>query len=178
MLQEYVSSIQMFPKYVASVVYRCCKSRSGYCTCCNDHTCMFKVYVTNIFHLFQTYVVSILPKCCRSMHVASIYFNCFQVCHTYKCFICMFHMFVMIFNCFSNVFASVLDDCFKYFIRLLLYVANIAYRCFKSRSGVAHGHRQRLAAWATSRAGASPLLGRSLHVRAPFGRHSNRTSER
>jgi hypothetical protein len=41
----------------------------------------------------------------------------------------------MTFQVFSGVFASVLDECF---ICLHKYVANVLFRCFKSRSGVAH----------------------------------------
>jgi hypothetical protein len=32
---------QMFQRYVACIVYRCCKSRSGCCTCCNGYTRIF-----------------------------------------------------------------------------------------------------------------------------------------
>jgi hypothetical protein len=45
-------------------------------------------------------------------------------------------MFTIVFN-FLGVFASVLDACFKCFIRLLVYVATIASGCFKSRLSVA-----------------------------------------
>jgi hypothetical protein len=47
-------------------------------------------------------------------------FKCFKVFHMYvcKCFICMLHMFAMVFKCFSGVFASVSDACFKCFIYL------------------------------------------------------------
>ena len=41
------------------------------------------------------------------------------------------------FNCFSCVFASFSDACFKYFIWLQTYVASVACKCFKSRSSVA-----------------------------------------
>jgi hypothetical protein len=47
-------------------------------------------------------------------------------------------MFAMVFKCFSGVFASVSHICFKYFICLLLYIATVASRCFKS---VAHRMR-------------------------------------
>jgi hypothetical protein len=47
-------------------------------------------------------------------------------------------MFTMIFKCISGVFASVSDTCFKYCIYFILYVANIASGCFKSRLGVIH----------------------------------------
>jgi hypothetical protein len=32
---------QVFQRYVASVPYRCWKSRSGYCTCYNGYTRIF-----------------------------------------------------------------------------------------------------------------------------------------
>jgi hypothetical protein len=50
-------------------------------------------------------------------------------------------MFAMIFICFSSVFASVSNVCFKYFICLLLYVAIVASICFKSRLDVARRMR-------------------------------------
>jgi hypothetical protein len=50
-------------------------------------------------------------------------------------------MFVVVFKCFSGVFASVSDACFKCLIYLLLYVVTVASGYFKSRSGVAHGIR-------------------------------------
>ena len=83
-------------------------------------------------------------RCCIYMHVASICFKRFQVFHTYVCkrLIWMLHMFAMVFKCFSGVFASVSDACFKYFICLLLYVATVKSRYFKSRSRV--GHRMRM----------------------------------
>jgi hypothetical protein len=48
----------------------------------------------------------------------------------------------MVFKCFLGVFTSVSDAYFKCSIYLLLYVATVAYRCFNSRSGVAHGRRE------------------------------------
>ena len=61
--------------------------------------------------MFHTYVASVLSRCC--------------VC------------FTMVFNEFSGVFASVLDACFKCSICLQTYIASVASRHFKSRSGVA-----------------------------------------
>jgi hypothetical protein len=71
----------------------------------------------------------------------------------------MLHIFAMVFKCFLGIFASVSDACLKCFIYLLLYVATIAFRCFKSRSSVhwdARGKRPAAqttfgAAWAMSR---------------------------
>jgi hypothetical protein len=71
-----------------------------------------------------------------------------QVC-LFGCCICFTHMlqvfyldvayvFAMVFQVFSGIFTSVADTCFKGFICLHTYVANISSECFKSRSGVAH----------------------------------------
>ena len=109
------------------------------------HVCFKCIF--QIFHLFQTNVASVLSRCWKSrsgcciyMHVASI---CFQV--FFKCFIRMFasvsSRFCICLQCCSSVFASVLDACFKCFIYLLLYVATVAFRYFKSRSDVTHGMR-------------------------------------
>ena len=61
--------------------------------------------------MFYTYVVNVLSGCCECV--------------------------TTVFKCFSRVFASVSDTCFKCRICLLLYVANIASGYFKSISGVA-----------------------------------------
>jgi hypothetical protein len=44
----------------------------------------------------------------------------------------------MVFQVFSVFFATVLDACFKRFIYLCAYVANVSSECFKSRLGVTH----------------------------------------
>jgi hypothetical protein len=44
----------------------------------------------------------------------------------------------MTFQVFSVFFSSVLDACFKCFICLQTYIANVSFECFKSRSSVAH----------------------------------------
>jgi hypothetical protein len=49
----------------------------------------------------------------------------------------MLRIFTMVFKCFSGVFASVSDVCFKYFIYFWTYIVNIASGCFKTRSSVA-----------------------------------------
>jgi hypothetical protein len=49
----------------------------------------------------------------------------------------MLHLFIIVFKCFSGVFASVSDACFKCFICPWRYVASVASGYFKSRSGVA-----------------------------------------
>jgi hypothetical protein len=45
----------------------------------------------------------------------------------------------MVLKCFSGVFATVLDVCFKCFICLLFVCCTVASRCFKNKSSVAHG---------------------------------------
>jgi hypothetical protein len=49
---------QVFQRYVASVVYRCCKSISGCDTCCNGCIRMFQVYVPDV-----SYVLDVCCKC-------------------------------------------------------------------------------------------------------------------
>jgi hypothetical protein len=63
----------------------------------------------------------------------------------------------------SGVFASVLDACFKCFICLLLYVAMVASRYFKSRSGVTHRIRVGSSRWRGRRLGrCKPTVGALL----------------
>jgi hypothetical protein len=112
---------------------------------CNGYTRMFQVYVPN--------VSSVPDACCKYM------FQVFQVFHTY---IASVHLGVAYVQWFSSVFmrfASVLDVCFRCFICLLLYVATVAFGCFKCRSECciwdARGKRMAAraifeAAWATS----------------------------
>jgi hypothetical protein len=131
----------MFLRYVTSDVYLCCKSRSGCCTCCKAiHVCVKCMF--QMFHSFQTNVASILSRCCKSrsrcciyMYVASLCFKCFQVFHMYVCkyFIWMLHMFVLVFKCFQ-AFSQVFQT---------LVLQPVVSKCFKSRSGVAHGMRVR-----------------------------------
>jgi hypothetical protein len=138
------SMFQVFQRYVASVIYQCCKIRSRYFTCCNGYTCMF-----HMFHQFQTYVAIVLSGCCKSksgrciyMHVTGIYsqvfsgvsYVCLQVFQLDATYI--FNGFQM----FSGGFASIAYVCFKCFI-CLFYVTAVASRCFKSRSDVAHKMR-------------------------------------
>ena len=44
---------QMFQRYVVSVLCGCCKSRSGYCICCNGYTRMLQAYVLNVSSVFR-----------------------------------------------------------------------------------------------------------------------------
>jgi hypothetical protein len=55
---------QMFHKYVASVSYGCCKTRSGCCICCNGCTCMLQVSVLMFRSSVRLYLQVCLSKCC------------------------------------------------------------------------------------------------------------------
>jgi hypothetical protein len=77
-----------------------------------------------LFHLFSRRMLQVcLSRCC--------------ICFTYM--LQVFYMDVAYvcngFQVFSYVFAIVSDTCFKCFICLQMYVASVASRCFKSRSG-------------------------------------------
>jgi hypothetical protein len=98
--------------YVAMTIHVCCK---------------------RMFQMF--YLVFFSDVCCKCVYldVANVSYIC---C---KCFIWILHMFC---NGFASVFrvffASVLDTCFKCFICLQMYVANVSSECFKSRLNIAH----------------------------------------
>jgi hypothetical protein len=97
--------------YVAMVVHVCCNRPFSM-----FHLC-FLTYVASefiwILHMFHKYVASVLSKRCVCLHWFSTVFQVF--------------------------FASVLEACFKCSICLQRNVASVAFRYFKSRSGVAHG---------------------------------------
>ena len=108
---------QIFQRYVANILYRCCKvDRDVAHVAMAIHVC-FKCRFQK-FHLFQTYVVNILFRCCKTRSGCCIYMQVFQVfSHVYcKCFILMFAMATHVFSCFSWYFASVSDICCKCFI--------------------------------------------------------------
>jgi hypothetical protein len=126
--------------YIVSVLYRCCKSRSGCCKsrsecciCCNGYTRMFQM-----FHLFQTYVASVLSGCCKCrsgcciyMHIASVCLGVSYVCC--KCFIWMLHMFAKTIHVFSSFFW-----CLQVLQLFRTHVASVSYEYCKSRSWLAH----------------------------------------
>jgi hypothetical protein len=127
-------------------VYRCCKSRSRCCTCCNDYTRMFEVYVPNVSSSPDECCKCLsgccksISRCCIYMHIASIYFKCFKMFYTYacKCFIWTLYMFAMIFNCFSGVFRKCFRHLFQVFHLSFFVYCNVTSGCFKNRLGVAH----------------------------------------
>jgi hypothetical protein len=61
-------------------------------------------------------------------------FHAYVAVVLFGCCVC----FLIVFKCFSDVFASVSNACFKCFICLQMYVASVASEYFKIRLGVAH----------------------------------------
>ena len=74
-------------------------------------------------------------------HVLSVFFRrTLQVC-LFGCCICFTHMLQVFYLDVAYVFVmafQVFSVFFKCFIYLQTYVTNVAFGCFKSRSGVAH----------------------------------------
>jgi hypothetical protein len=105
---------QVFHRYVVIVSYGCYKSRSRCCICCNGlYVCCKGLFL--MFHLcFRIYVASVF-------YLDVTYVS--QVCC--KCFIWILHMFCNGFQTFSG-----------FFLVFQTYVASVASRCFKSKSGV------------------------------------------
>jgi hypothetical protein len=134
----------MFHRYVASIVYRCCKSRSGCCTSCNGYTRMFQVYVTNVssapdecckcFYLDVAKVdLDVAYTCMLQAYVSRVSYVCLRVFYPDVAYVCNgFQMFSGVSQVFSDAY-------FKCFICLLLCVAIFVSECFKNRSGVANG---------------------------------------
>jgi hypothetical protein len=98
-----------------------------------------------MLHMLQwlyTYVASFCFQCfsCFSRLMLQVYLS--ECC---TCFTHMFHVFYLdvayilqwLFQAFSGVFTSVSDICCKCFNYFRMYVANVSFRCFKSRLGVA-----------------------------------------
>jgi hypothetical protein len=94
---------QMFQRYVASFSYRCCKSRSRCCTCCNGCTRMLQAPILNVSSYVFTHMMQVFY-----MDVAYVYNS---------------------FKCFLGIFASVSDACFICFQSLIVIVA---LGCFKT----------------------------------------------
>jgi hypothetical protein len=82
---------------------------------------MLQASVPNILSVFQTYVVSVFY-----VDVAYV-LHMLQVFYLHVAYICND------FQVFLGVFGNVSNACFKCFIYLLLYVANVVSECFKNR---------------------------------------------
>jgi hypothetical protein len=84
------SGKRMFQRYVASVSYRCCKSRSGCCksrseyyTCCNGYARMFQVYIPNVSSISYIYCkcffLDVTYTCMLQAYVWSVSGVCFDI---------------------------------------------------------------------------------------------------
>ena len=98
---------QMFIRYVANISYRCCKSRSGCCICCNGCTHMLQASVLNISSVFSDVCARCLFGCC----------------------ICFTHMLQVF---YLNV--EYVCNGFRVFRLFLMYISSVSYGCCKSRS--------------------------------------------
>jgi len=124
-LKLHVASVYFncFRGMLASVLYRCCKSGSGCCTCCiGVFECM-----SQMFHLFHTYVASVSLGWCKSRFECCIYMHVTSVCFKYfRCFIRMLQVFYLniayglqwLQTCFPGVL-DVCCKCFNYFRHML-----------------------------------------------------------
>jgi hypothetical protein len=83
---------------------------------------MFQVFVPNVSFVFRHMNVAYVSHICLQVffrHECCIYFTHMLSSVLSRCCVC----FCNSFKCFSGVFASILDACFKYFICLQTYVA-------------------------------------------------------
>jgi hypothetical protein len=95
---------QMLYRYIASVSYGCCESRSGCCICCNGCTHMLQAFVPNVLSIF-------LDIRCNCVYLDIAYVS--HICC--KCFIWTLRMFYNSFIVFSGAFVSISDTkCFIY----------------------------------------------------------------
>jgi hypothetical protein len=137
-LQIYVSGV-MFQRYVASVSYRCCKSRSWCCTCYNGYTRMFQVYVLN--------VSTVLDVCCKYfyLNVAKVDLNVAYTCMLQSYFPSGFRCFIRVVQVFHM---HVLIVSFVFFV-----CCNCSIWMFQSRLWVAHVIRVESGWWRGRRLG-------------------------
>jgi hypothetical protein len=123
--------------HVASVSCGCCKSRSGYCICCNGYTRMLQMSVPNgsavfrrMLHMFYLGVAYISHFMLQVFHPDIAYASHIRC----KCFISMLICFAMATHVFSSCFRRMM----QVFQLFQTYVANVSFRCCKSRLGVAY----------------------------------------
>jgi hypothetical protein len=126
----------MFHKYVASVSYECCKSRSGCCEnrsrCCicyNGCTRILKASVPNVSYVFSD------VSYCNYVYLDVVYVS--HICC--KCFIWMLRMFAIVFKCFSYIFCKYLRRMFRMF-HLFFFTLQVLHRIVsKVNRAIAHG---------------------------------------
>jgi hypothetical protein len=92
----------MFQRYVVSISYGCCKSRSECCIYCNSYTrmlqtsvpnvssvfrCMLQVFFLDVAYVPHKYVASVLSRCRICLQWLSSVFQVFQICcKSFSCF--------------------------------------------------------------------------------------------
>jgi hypothetical protein len=84
--------------------------------------CMLQRSVTNVSFVFS-------DVRCKCVYLDVAYIS--HIC--YICFIWMLHMFALVSSVFRCLFSSVSEPCFKCFICIQMYVAIVAFGCFKNR---------------------------------------------
>jgi hypothetical protein len=90
---------QVFSWYVASIVYRCYKSRSGCCTCSNGYIHVCFACIFQMFHLFK-------------MNVANDFVWMLQKVDLDVACTCMLQAYVSsVFRYFIHMFASLSSGC-------------------------------------------------------------------
>jgi hypothetical protein len=119
---------RVFQRYVATVSYRCCKSRSrryksrsGCCTYCNSYARMFQMYVLNVSSL------SDVCYKCFYLDVASVSLYIHACCN---------RMF-QVFQVFGTSVASVSSECCIY-LQLFSSVFRCFCKCFRCMFQVPH----------------------------------------
>ena len=126
------------------------------------HVCYKLLFPT--FHLFFRHILQVcLSRCC--------------ICFTYmlqvfyRCCVCVYNGFQV----FLDTFASVSDICFKCFICLQTYIANVIFECFKVHRVLHMLRRDSLgvapccccgAAWVTVQAPEGVRRLRGVHLQA------------
>jgi hypothetical protein len=103
----------MFQRYVATVVYQCCKSRSGCYTCCNGYIRCFKC-MFQMFYLFP-------DVCCKHMFqvFSSVSYICLQV----------FHLDVAYDSIGFQIFFRRLHKCFRRLFQVFHLSFSVCYNC-------------------------------------------------
>jgi hypothetical protein len=79
-------------------------------------------------HLFRMFCLFILQCFIRMLYMSQWLFTYVASVLSGRCV-----WFAMVFKCFSGIFISVSDACFIY---IQMYIASVAFGCFKSRSNI------------------------------------------
>jgi hypothetical protein len=113
----------MFQRYVASVLCRCCKSRSGCCICCKCLRGMLQVFQRHVASVCSKYFIGFR----RSVSIWMLY-----MFHTYMSRKSMFEMFQLFqsyvaISVFMLQVTSVLSEyCIRFTHTFQVYVLNVS----------------------------------------------------